>query len=802
MGPGSKAQGAAEHSIAGHRDLPFGEAWKFHLSEGPGLEAATLDDSGWGTRDLPHHWSIEGIPGNPTGPFVKTAKGGTAVGFTLGGEGWYRKHFRVDRYPHDARIEVLFDGAYLLTEVFLNGQRVGGNVHGYIPFALDLTPHLDRSGDNVLAVRVRNLGENSRWYSGSGLYREVTLDVLPAGARLERWGVAAWTRRIADGRATIDVSTEIADSVAGLELVTRLRDSGGQVVAEATSAASAKVQQSLAVRAPKLWSPDSPALYTLETELRRAGQVVDSIAQPFGVRIIAFDAKRGMTINGVRTTLRGGCLHHDNGLLGACAYPDADMRRVRLLKERGFNAIRSSHNPASRSLRDACDRLGLLVIEEAFDSWVWQKLPDDFHVRFAEHWEEVIGAMVRSARNSPSVIMWSIGNEIPNRSSSEGVEWEWKLANAIRRLDPTRPVTEGLNGTVLGAPMVAGERTARAGMGGKVDNASTIFLDVPGYNYRLAEIEREAAEHPERVVYASETFPRDVFEYRALTDRAPYFLGEFPWSAMDYLGEAGVGLSVPVKKGVPFYVASWPWIVSWCGDIDLIGHQKPQSLARDVAWGLSGLEVTVARPLPEGMSEFVSPWGWPDEAANWTLPGLEGKPVTVRLYSSGDRVQLRLNGTMVAEKPIVAADAMKAEIELAYAPGTLEAVAWRGGRIIGRRKLETVGAPAAIHAMAEPVRGKGGRGELVYLPIEIRDGAGRRVPQAALPLTIEVSGAAVLAAFGSADPKGVRSFQAHSTSSFDGRALAILRLKPRGGPVRVTIASPGLTGANVTVRDA
>jgi beta-galactosidase len=786
------------------RDMPFDDGWRFHRGAVESFEGPSLNDAQWRVVDLPHDWSIEDIPGGQApkqlGPFSKNAKGGTATGFTEGGEGWYRKHFRTAGFPADARVELLFDGVYGESEIWLNGHPLGRNVHGYIPFAVDLTPHLVRDGDNVLAVRVRNLGENSRWYSGSGLYRQVKLDVLPAGARIARWGVGAWTRRIENGAADIDVTTRIEATAAGLELVTRLRDIHGAIVAEAVSAATAELKQALALRAPHLWSPDSPYLYTLESELRRGGTTIDRMTQPFGVRIVTFVPQRGMAINGTVAKLRGGCIHHDNGLLGARAFADADERRVRLLKARGFNAIRSSHNPASRSLREACDRLGMLLIEEAFDAWHVAKKPDDFSRHFAEHWEEAIRAMVLSARNSPSVILWSIGNEIPQRATDIGVEWAWKLANAVKRLDPTRPVTAAIHGTI-GPPMIASEATARPGFAGRKDNASTIFLDVPGFNYRLENIEPEHGEHPERIVYASETFPRDAFDYQALAERAPYFLGEFVWTAMDYLGEAGIGATTFLKKGgMPFYLAGWPWVNAWCGDIDLIGHQKPPSLARDVAWGLSPLEMMVQRPVPDDTFEYISNWGWTDELPNWTWPGAEGKSLAVRLYTSGDRVDLLLNGRLVGTKALAAGDKGKAEFMVPYAPGTLEAIAWQAGKRIGGRKLETVSAPARLRVT--PERGTVGkdRQALNFVAIDVLDGNGRVVPEEVRKIRLAIDGPAELVAFGSANPQATGSFQSPEAQSFRGRAMAILRSRGQAGLVRVTARSEGLPAASAAVR--
>jgi len=803
VGGGAAGVAAPKSVSSSQRDIPFNLGWRFFRGSGA-FAPPNVDDNAWRQVDLPHDWSIEdipnGVPPSQIGPFDKKAVGDTATGYTAGGESWYRKHFRVDQYPRDARVELLFDGVYLDSEIFLNGQTLGSNVHGYIPFAFDLSPYLSRDGDNVIAVKVRNEGRNTRWYAGSGIYRDVRLDVLPPACRLQRWGVAAWTRQYANGRAAIDVTTNIVEPDADLTLITRLVDERGSIVAKATSPASRQVRQSLSVRGPQLWSPEKPSLYNIETELRRGDEIVDRIEQPFGIRIVTFDPQRGMSINGEATKLRGGCVHHDNGLLGARAFADADERRIRLLKARGFNAIRSSHNPASRSLREACDRMGMLLIEEAFDVWHAHKEPQDFALNFTDNWHKVIEAMVLSARNSPSVIMWSIGNEIPDRASDAGVQWEWELANAVKRIDPTRPVTAGLNG-VLGQEMIADADTARAGMAGRKDNASSIFIDVPGYNYRLEDIEPEQQVHPERVVYASETFARDVFDYAALMDRAPYFLGEFLWTAMDYIGEAGLGATAFLKKGTPYYFAKWPWVNAWCGDIDLIGHQKASSLARDVAWGLSPLEMTVQRPVPDGNYGWVANWGWPDELESWSWTGHEGKPLSVRIYTSGDKIQLLLNGKPAGEKLIAAADKRCAEFAVPYAPGKIEAIAWKSGRIISRRALQTTGQAKSLRCSVERLSGRAGRDALAFVQIEVVDAAGRVLPDDQRKIALTVDGPVELLAFGSANPQATGSLQSRETLCFRGRALAIVR-GSGSRSVRIDAEAEGLvTGrAQLTMR--
>jgi beta-galactosidase len=790
-GSGSAA-GPVVDAIRLGREQPFDHDWRFRRGAGEGLERATLDDSSWRTVDLPHDWSIEDAPGGTAGPFDAKSVGASASGYTVGGEGWYRRHFTMPDLPAEAHVEIVFDGAYLDSDVWLNGQHLGRHIGGYTAFAYDLTPHLNRNGANVVAVRVRNLGRNSRWYTGSGLYRSVTLNVLRGATRVARLGVAASTRRLAGRRAEIAIRTELVASAGADRLVTRLIDPSGRIVAEADDAATTTVDQTLVVPAARLWSPDSPTLYTLESELRRGATVMDTVQQPFGIRVVEFDAKLGMALNGTSITLRGGCLHHDNGLLGACAFRDADERRIRLMKARGYNAVRSSHNAASRTLRAACDRLGMFLIEEAFDAWVQTKEPQDFAVHFEEHWREVIEACVLGARNSPSVIMWSIGNEIPERNSPVGVEWQWRLANAVRTLDPTRPVTAGLNG-VLGAPLKADAASARPGHAGEVDNESTVFLDVLGYNYRLADIEREHAGHADRVVYGSETFASQAWDYTALAARAPYFLGEFVWTAMDYLGEAGIGMAEPRKPGPPtFGGAPYPWVNAYCGDIDLIGNQKAASRYRDVVWGLSPLELAVQRPVPDGMTEYVALWGWSDELQSWNWPAALGKPLAVRVYSSGDRVVLLLNGRQVAARKLLPTDKMRAEIKVPYAPGVLEAVAYRGNREIGRRRLVTVSAPARLSLNLEAAHAGA---ELRYVGIDVRDAQGRIVPDDRRSVTLSIDGPARLIGFGSATPLAVGSYQAATAQTFHGRALAILRSSARRGMIRIEARSPGLRGA-------
>jgi beta-galactosidase len=786
------------------RDLPFDFDWRFYRGDGEGFEKPEFDPGHWRVLDLPHDWSVEDAPDQQSpdviGPFVRSAIGGTDTGFTVGGEGWYRKEFTLPDLGRSGRVEIQFDGVSVVSEVWVNGRHVGEHVHGYTAFAYDISRYVRAGAGNTIAVRVTNIGRNSRWYAGSGIYRSVTLNILPESAHIARWGVAAWTRRIGELGAEIDVTTRLEDVGEGLVLATRLIDRQGEVVAEASSTAARAVQQTLRVASPKLWNIDAPNLYLLETVLARGDEVIDRVRESYGIRIVSFDVAQGITINGQRVRLRGGCVHHDNGLLGAVSCPDAEERKVRLLKARGFNAIRSSHNPTSKALRQVCDRLGMLVIEESFDMWHAEKLPDDYSHDFAGHWKDDLHSMVLAARNSPSVIMWSIGNEIPERATDEGVEWCWRLANEVRRLDPTRPVTAAINGSP-GRPLIASEGTARPGDAGQTDHASSIFLDVIGYNYKFSAFERDHALRPDRIFYGSETYPREAYDYLKLAEAAPYMLGEFVWTAMDYLGEAGIGLTRRLPDGGAHPAPhEFPVVVSYCGDIDLIGEQKPQSLARDTLWGLSPLEVTVARPLPAGMVEFVPLWGWPEEQSSWTWPGHEGKQLKVRLYTGADRVEVLLDGELVGERKLTAADRMRTELAVAYAPGRLEVVAYSDGLETGRRQLETAGAPSQIKLTAEQDAGSAARQSLHYLRVDIVDDAGRRVPHAESEISASVTGPAEILGFGSANPRAVGSIQSGETRAFQGQAQLVLRSTGAEGDLRISVKGAGLKAGNSVIR--
>jgi beta-galactosidase len=817
------------------RDQLFDSGWKFHRGDVPGAESLEFDDNTWRQVDLPHDWSIEDLPPFPQetgqgavwggidvplriGPFDRyLSEGQRSTGWCVGGIGWYRKRFTADGVAPDNHAEILFEGVYMNSDVWLNGHHLGFHPYGYTSFVYDLTPYLNRQGENVMAVRVRNVGRNSRWYSGSGIYRHVWLHVTGA-VRVPLWGVYVTMPEVAAPAATVKVAVKVENrEKAGREVTVRVRllDSkrhvaGSNEASKQIGAGSdAEVEQIISVSAPSLWSPASPHLYRAEVELVSGGKTLDRTITSFGIRKIEADAQHGLRINGEAVKLRGGCMHHDNGLLGSAAIDRAEERRVELMKARGFNAIRCAHNPPSPRFLDACDRLGMVVIDEAFDQWSIQKNPQDYHLYFKDWWRRDIDAMVLRDRNHPSVIFWSIGNEIPERAEPSGVAEAKEIVDEIKRLDDTRLITAAINPYYGEGKLHPWPDT----------DPAFKYLNVGGYNYQWNQYEKDHERLPQRVMMGTESFPLQAFENWQMVTKHPYVIGDFVWTGMDYLGEAGIG-NAQLNSAVPFLqapmphgelarmpaanfaliFADYPWFNAYCGDIDLAGEEKPQLLYKRVLWGMSKLEMTVQRPIPEGRKQLVSAWGWPDQLKSWTWPGHEGNPVTVRVYSQGDEVRLLLNGREIGVKPVSAKTQFKAEFEVTYAPGNLKAIALEGGNSIAEIAFKTAGRPAGLRLKADRASLRLDRNDLAYITLEVLDQSGNVVPDAAAPVSFEISGAAELTATGTANPKDVRSFRQAHPVTYHGKCLAIVRPTGSAGSAILLAKSAGLKPARLVLK--
>ena len=781
------------------RDVPFDDGWRFHRGDVSGADRVSFDDSAWRTLDVPHDWSIENLESpdgvKRSGPFDEELSAGkAATGWVVGGTGWYRKRFRLPALG-DRRVEVRFDGVYMDAEVWLNGRLLGREPYGYSSFAFDITPYA-ALGENVVAVRVRNEGRNSRWHSGSGLYRHVWLTTT-GPLRVSLWGVAVTTRDVSAGRANVDVAVDLANEGPGApdgRVRVRLLGPDGAAVGqgEAPSAVAARgtarASVSVSVAGPRLWSPATPSLYRATVEVLAGGLVVDRLEQRFGIRRIEIDAERGLRVNGVPYEMKGACLHHDNGPLGAAAIDRAEERRIEILKAAGFDAVRTSHNPPSPAFLDAADRLGMLVIDEAFDMWEREKNPQDYHRYFGEWWAKDLAAMVRRDRNHPSVVLWSIGNEINERADPPGLEIARRLIAGVRRDDPTRGVTEAICGFW--------DHKDRAWT--DTDPAFAL-LDVGGYNYQWREYEKDHVRVPSRVMAGTESFPLEAFESWDAVLRLPYVVGDFVWTGWDYLGESGLGRAFVEGEEPGEYEAPWPWHIAGSGDIDVLGDRKPQSYYREALWRPGVLQVAVHRPIPEGKKEKVMLWGWPLVESHWTWPGQEGRPLQVAVYSSCERVALTLNGKPVGEKATTWAERRRNAFEVPYAPGTLEAVCAGPGDPRAKVALTTAGPAARLRLTADRGDIHASGDDLSYVRVEVVDARGTVVPGARPEIRARVTGPGELAALASADPNDLTGYRGPARRPYQGVAQAIVR--PTGaGTLELVAEVDGLPPARLTIR--
>ncbi|WP_346863534.1 glycoside hydrolase family 2 TIM barrel-domain containing protein [uncultured Draconibacterium sp.] len=796
----------------------FNNDWKFVRDSIVGAEKSDFDDSNWMSVDLPHDFSIMDLPGEDSedqiGPFSKKAINGNGTGHTMGGTGWYRKSFVLDKSDEGKNVVLKFDGAYMETNVWVNGKKAGINKNGYTPFWFDISSLLNPAGEpNILAVKVDNIGANSRWYSGSGLYRNVHL-IVTNPVHVGVWGTKITTPEVSSNHALVEMEVTANNETGSdveAEITVNLKDNKGVIAGSSTQtivlpANSEKIgKNQISVQDPALWSLESPELYNAEVTIKVANKVVDVYTQKFGIRSIEFSAEKGFLLNGKQVLLKGGCLHHDNGYLGAAAFDRAEQRKVELMKENGYNAIRSSHNPLSESFLKACDEIGILVITEFTDMWDSYKNKNDYHRFFNDYWESDLTNMILRGRNHPSIIMWSIGNEIPKKSIAEGVKIGEKLAAKVKELDDTRVTTEGVPNFLIH---------------GGWKNSKDYFdvVDVAGYNYMEAAYESDHNKYPERVIYASESYPKEAYNYWTAAEKLPYVIGDFVWTAMDYIGEVSVGSSSYKKPedidkrsfqamdGIPEGInpdlvfdmmeqmssPTWPAFLSWCGDLDLMGDKKPQGLYRDVLWDRSLLEVNVHEPIPDGLVEDLSPWGWPKELPVWDWKGSEGKPLQVRVFTKASNVKLELNGKAIGEKTITEGDQHIAEFQVSYQPGTLTAIALEDGKEIARKILSTPGEASAIRLTADSETIKADRNDLSFVKIEVLDENGQLIVQNPVKIKIDVSGNGELIASGNANPSDMASVNNSEINTFRGKAQAIIRPFITAGEITITVSSDGL----------
>ncbi len=815
-------------------ELAADAAWKFVLSDPRGAEAPSFADATWRTVDLPHDWSIEGRPD-------KDNPGGAGEGFFPGGVGWYRKTFRAPGDWKGKRVSVEFDGVYKDATVYLNGHALGTHPYGYTGFTFDLTPDLNFNGTNVLAVRVDNSAQpNSRWYSGSGIYRHVRV-VVTEPTHVAHWGVFVTTPEVSPEAAQVSIRTRVANEStksSGVTVETTLYDSAGVKAGTARSPLTidagkeVEAAQTITVAKPALWSPATPTLYRAVSRISRDGAVIDEVVTRFGIRSLSWSAEQGLLLNGQPVKLTGGSVHHDNGPLGAAAFDRAEERRVELLKAAGYNAVRTAHNPPSPAFLDACDRLGLLVLDEPFDTWKAHKVKFDYGTDFDQWWKRDISSMVLRDRNHPSIVIWGIGNEIPELEVEQGQEIGKKLADQVRSLDTTRPLTLAFPGTTT-AP-----------------NAEAVFslLDITGYNYNL--IPSYAEDHqklPKRIMLTTESYPAKAFPLWQISHDNAYVLGDLTWTAMDYLGESGIGAwsygtpeqakmaqqimggmvnpavidkmflgmangvdvmaemtkgaSDPaMKAAMAVMFHGYPWHAAVCGDLDLTGYRKPQSYYRDILWnGGDRVYATVRLPEPEGKKIIAVGWATYPTQPSWSWPGQEGKDLQVEVYSGAEKVRVFLNDKMIGEKPTGREQEFKATFSVPYAPGTLRVVGMRGNSAVAESILTTAGDAVGLRITADRSEVKADGQDLSFLAVEAIDAQGRLQPHADQEVQFSISGPGVIAAVGNGDAEDPASYRGDRRKLFEGRALVVVRTSRQSGAITIQAKAAGLKDGAATI---
>ncbi len=764
----------------GLRGRNFDEGWKFNKGDVSNGQSTSYNDGGWSNVTLPHDWSI-------FNSFNQSSAAGSGGGYLDGGVGWYRKTFTVPSDYNGKKVFVEFDGAYMNSQVWLNGNSLGTRPYGYVSFEYDLTPYLVYGGSNVIAVRLDNNQPTSRWYSGSGIYRNVWLTVLDQ-IHVGYCGMAITTPSVTSSSGTVNVSTKVVNQSGSSQSVTLsttiIDPSGNTVATNATSATSIAAggnntfSQDYTVSNPRLWSCTSPNIYTAQTQVTVGGAVADTYRSTFGFRYFNFDANNGFSLNGVSMKINGVCNHHDLGSLGSAVNYRAIERQLQILKAMGCNALRTSHNPPDPQVLEVCDRLGFIVMDEAFDCWETGKVNNDYHLYFNSWAQADIQAMVTRDRNHPSVIMWSIGNEIPSPSTNTATN----LRNWIRAIDTTRPVTWGC---------------FAANMGNATEVAVASLLDLVGYNYFPGTYDSGHSGHPAWKMFGSETSSavrsRGIYKtptstniltgsdnqcssydnsvvswgnsaessYREINNRK-YMAGEFIWTGFDYIGEP-----------TPY---DWPAKSSYFGIVDTCGFPKDIYYFYQSKWTTTPM----VHVLPH--------WNWSS-----------GNTVEVWVYSNCDTVELFLNNVSQGSKSMGSSTHLVWNVS--WSSGTLQAKATKGSTVV-YDQVTTAGSAAKVQLKPDRTSINADGRDLVFVEADITDSNNNLCPNATNTVSFSVSGPGTIVGVDNGNAPSTESYKGSSRMAFSGKCLVIVQATKTSGTITVSASSNGLSSASVTVSTA
>lgn len=785
-------------------------------------------------------------------------KNGNQTGFYPGGIYTYNRKLDVPAEWEGKTLIMEFEGVSNYPRVYVNGDYAGGCRNGYSNFYIALEQFLKYGEKNEICVIADNMEETSRWYCGGGIYRDVNL-LIGGEIYFKIDGLKVSTPDISEKEAVIAVETTLCNKGRRnlkVWIETVICDGMGEEIAKskipitAFSGENFISRQRIQIREPRLWSAEHPDLYFCSVKAIFNDEVLDEDKTTFGIRKLELSAQTGLKVNGQEVKLRGACIHLDNGILGTAAYKDADERKIRLLKEAGFNCIRSSHQPVGKTMLEVCDRVGMYVMDEFSDVWTRQKNVHDYSMVFEDAWKDDIKRMVEKDFNHPSVILYSTGNEIPEAGSAKGAQVNRCLNEQIKQLDDTRYTVSAVNGMLAGQDrlgeilaqamgisqeelaesMLVGQEGAgqgdtkeATGSEGGADElngmmsvmtgpladaiaASPILAemieeyvsvtDIAGYNYLTALHEIEKERHPNRVVLGTETFPADIVRLWNIVKKYSHVIGDMTWTGYDYLGEAGCGIFH--YDGTENFTSHWPDRTAYIGDLDLIGYRRPISYFREIVYGIrKDPYIAVHRMNRNGQKPSITPWMWKDNIASWTWPGYEGEYASVDVYADADEVELFLNGNSCGKKSVKGL--YRAEFDIPYQPGCLMAVAYMNGLETGSFCLETAEDKVELETQSDKTELKADHRELAFITIVLKDEEGRENLFQKKKVHLHVEGSVELLGFGSADPQAMGSYDETEWETYDGYAMAVIRAGKEPGIAKVLFSAEGCQDRTVEI---